>query len=197
MLKNRSAHCISPCSTGTAAVLLSTKRSQISTKTMCTVRSILLLSSCFVCLSWNCQSVISMSLDMPMPEELPVATANLNINYKSEETGSGLKYEVLTGNYAMASPIVPEYGQLVHVLTDNGANDGCLPLFKNVPKHSQGKWIALIERGNCKFHNKVINAAFIHNASAVVVYNHVEEPDLLVMKHFSKYIYYMSASDNH
>jgi hypothetical protein len=40
----------------------------------------------------------------------------------------------------------------------------------NVP--SNRRWIALVERGSCKFNDKIHNAAVEMNASAVVIYDH-------------------------
>jgi len=136
---------------------------------------------CAFCVS---QLVDGMAVDVTIPDELPVSTANLDVWYRDRVSGRRTRDRV-TGRYAVASPITPEYGRLVHVRTEDGRNHGCQPLV-NAPDASEGKWIALIQRGNCKFHDKVINAAWIYNASAVVVYNHMEESDLLIMHHFSK-----------
>ena len=140
-----------------------------------------------VCLLCVGHAVSGMAVDVTIPDELPVSTANLDIWYTDRSAGRRIR-ERVNGRYAVASPITPEYGRLVHVLTEDGKNDGCRALV-NAPDASQGRWIALIQRGQCKFHDKVINAAWMHNASAVVVYDHVEESDMLIMHHFSKYCF--------
>lgn len=71
-------------------------------------------------------------------------------------------------------------GIVVHVQSgDKNGHDGCTPFHNPIPKE---KWIALIERGDCDFEVKIKNAQVL-NASAVVIYNHSDEKQLVSMRH--------------
>ena len=88
-----------------------------------------------------------------------------------------------SGRYGTDSLKDSEWGWVVHVRTADNKTHGCsAPV--NIPKQ---RWIALIERGSCKFHEKIYNAAIVQNASAVVIYNDKHEQDLLTMEHKGKY----------
>ena len=82
----------------------------------------------------------------------------------------------------------------VHNYFSSGSNHGCsIPV--NVPP--QTKWIALIQRGKCKFNDKVYNTAIRHNASAVIIYNNVEEDVLITMQHrYGMYIQQMKKEQS-
>lgn len=105
--------------------------------------------------------------------------AIVNLTYRDPITGDMRTEEEDMGLYASESRIDDEWGWVVHVRTATGTNDACTPPI-NVPAGE--RWIALIERGSCRFHQKIINVAVVANASAVVVYNN-ENNQLLSMKH--------------
>ena len=45
-----------------------------------------------------------------------------------------------------------------------------------------GKWVAIIERGECRFEEKIRNAMDV-NASAVIIYNNQPNETTLYMHH--------------
>jgi len=103
--------------------------------------------------------------------------AYINLSYVDPATGEW-RTEKNLGLYGSESRLEDEWGVVVHVRASDNRTDGCKPPV-NAPLD---RWIALIRRGACKFHQKIHNAGIISNASAVVVYNN-EETDLLTMKH--------------
>ncbi|XP_066471031.1 E3 ubiquitin-protein ligase RNF130 [Tiliqua scincoides] len=87
------------------------------------------------------------------------------------------------GRYGQDSPKVAVKGLLLAPLPINGVADrlGCDPRTRfQVPPNT--KWIALLQRGNCTFRQKILRAA-LHNASAVVIYNNVSGEDPVTMTH--------------
>ena len=62
---------------------------------------------------------------------------------------------------------------------------GCDPRTRfQVPPNTK-QWIALMQRGNCTFRQKILRAA-LQNASAVVIYNNVSSEDPVTMTHQGK-----------
>ena len=110
-------------------------------------------------------------------------TAIVNVTHRDPVTGEIVSYEGEMGIYGTKSRIDSEEGIVVHVRTKENKTDGCSEIV-NVPKTK--RWIALIQRGKCKFHEKIHNAAVEKNASAVVIYNDKVEKDLLTMEHQGK-----------
>ncbi|KAK2185196.1 hypothetical protein NP493_243g02017 [Ridgeia piscesae] len=106
-------------------------------------------------------------------------SAIVNITYKDPKTGELASERKDIGRYGTASRRDPEWGWVVHVRSADNKTDGCQPPV-NVPSV---RWVALIQRGSCKFHEKIYNAAIVRNASAVVIYNNKQEVELLTMEH--------------
>ena len=104
-------------------------------------------------------------------------TAVVNITYKDPVSGSIKMEKRDIGRYGQNGRIEKEWGWVVHVRTADNRTHGCTPPI-NVPKE---RWIALVSRGKCKFTKKILNAAVIKNASAVVIYNHEDDDKLLTM----------------
>lgn len=73
----------------------------------------------------------------------------------------------VSGYYVTNGKLGPESAEVVHVLTKKNKSDGCTDIV-NAPFNKS--WIALIERGDCTFLEKLRNAQKF-NASAVVFYN--------------------------
>lgn len=109
-----------------------------------------------------------------------IYAAIVNITYKDPVTGEQNTEKQEMGRYGTTSAPQMEKGWVVHVRSADKSNDGCEPIV-NVPKSGE-RWIALIKRGQCRFHEKISNA-ISKNASAVVVYNHEDDEDLLTMEH--------------
>ena len=118
-------------------------------------------------------------------EEMTDWKAYVNITYKDPATGQIRSEKDEKGVYAKTSKIDSAYGLVVHVLTADNGHDGCTVPINTVKPGV--KWIALIQRGNCRFEDKIRGAVKRRNASAVVVYNHKYEEGLITMDHKSKY----------
>ena len=106
-------------------------------------------------------------------------SAYVNITYKDPVSGQIRTEKNDIGRYGHNSKIDKERGIVVHVKTSDNQTHGCTPPM-NVPRE---KWIALVSRGGCKFTKKILNAAVIKNASAVVIYDHEHNEELLAMEH--------------
>lgn len=105
--------------------------------------------------------------------------AMVNLTYIDPATGLLSTEQSEMGQYGSESRTEPEWGWVVHVRTSDNRSHGCSrPV--NAPSE---RWIALVERGMCRFQDKIHNTAVLLNASAVVVYNYVASDDLLTMKH--------------
>ncbi len=110
---------------------------------------------------------------------LNLYSAVINITYTTK-TGEYVSTKTEMGRYGQNSRLDNESGMVVHVRTKDNKTHGCSPP-ENVP--AKEKWIALISRGECKFTKKILNAAVIRNASAVIIYNNMEDETLLTMDH--------------
>ena len=86
--------------------------------------------------------------------------------------------KVEEGRYSAYSRIANASGRVVHVLSENGGNDGCM---ESVNLPDEGIWIALIQRGECLFQTKIHNHAVQNDAVAVIVYNNKDEKDLVAI----------------
>ena len=71
-------------------------------------------------------------------------------------------------------------GKLVHISDPNmQTHYGCTEEIGNICEIPQNRpWIALVERGKCRFFNK-IRLAKLHNASAVIIYNHEDKSEVM------------------
>ena len=108
-----------------------------------------------------------------------VYSAYVNITYKDPRSGEMATERTEMGRYGTESRREPEWGWVVHIRSANDATDGCEPPV-NVPSV---RWVALVKRGACKFHQKIHNAAIVSNASAVVIYNSQDDDGLVTMEH--------------
>ena len=133
-------------------------------------------------LFWSAQS------QCEEPKQFRLHTAVVNLTYKDPVTHTTVIEGAEMGRYALNSPVDPEHGLVVHVRTSDGANHGCTPPI-NIPNDI--RWIALVERGDCKFAKKVFTSTVNskRNASAVVIYNHKDEDRLVTMDHNSKFFH--------
>lgn len=62
---------------------------------------------------------------------------------------------------------------------------GCDPQTRFFVPPNIKQWIALLQRGNCTFKEKISRAAF-HNAVAVVIYNNKSKEEPVTMTHPGK-----------
>lgn len=63
---------------------------------------------------------------------------------------------------------------------------GCDPQTRFFVPPNIKQWIALLQRGNCTFKEKISRAAF-HNAVAVVIYNNKSKEEPVTMTHPGKW----------
>ena len=129
--------------------------------------------------SWIC-FLLLLNLDQVRSEQLQMVTytALVNITYRDPVTGQMRSEKEESARYAIQSRLDPEHGLVVHVKTGDNQTHGCsAPV--NVPSV---RWIALVERGYCDFHQKIYNSAVLKNASAVVIYDNKDDHDLISMK---------------
>ncbi|KAG8438971.1 hypothetical protein GDO86_005234, partial [Hymenochirus boettgeri] len=88
------------------------------------------------------------------------------------------------GRYGLDSPKTEAKGLLLTPIAIHGAADrlGCDPHTRfHIPPNTK-HWIALLQRGNCTFKEKILRAAS-HNASAVVIYNNNSKEETVTMTH--------------
>lgn len=104
--------------------------------------------------------------------------AKLNITYcDGSRKGCHVKPYAGNGKFGLHSPEHGSKGWL-YTLVENNVN-GCKEFNVNVDK---SPWIALIERGVCNFKEKIRNA-YKHNATAVIIYDHEDRDDEIIMSH--------------
>ncbi|XP_018771019.1 E3 ubiquitin-protein ligase RNF130 isoform X3 [Serinus canaria] len=111
-------------------------------------------------------------------------TALINVTVLSPERGGPTLLRIDRGRYGQDSPKVEVKGLLVAPVPINGVADrlGCDPRTRfQVPPNTK-QWIALLQRGNCTFKEKILRAAS-HNATAVVIYNNVSSEEPVTMTH--------------
>ncbi|XP_074739383.1 E3 ubiquitin-protein ligase RNF130 isoform X4 [Strix uralensis] len=111
-------------------------------------------------------------------------TALINVTVLSPERGGPTLLRIDRGRYGQDSPKVDVKGLLVAPVPINGVADrlGCDPRTRfQVPPNTK-QWIALLQRGNCTFREKILRAAS-HNATAVVIYNNISSEEPVTMTH--------------
>uniref|UniRef100_A0A8D0KGW8 Ring finger protein 130 n=1 Tax=Salvator merianae TaxID=96440 RepID=A0A8D0KGW8_SALMN len=111
-------------------------------------------------------------------------TAQINVTILNPDRSTPTLLILERGRYGQDSPKVGVKGLLLAPLPINGVPDrlGCDPRTRfQVPPNTK-QWIALLQRGNCTFRQKILRAA-LHNASAVVIYNNVSGGEPVTMTH--------------
>ncbi|XP_072913913.1 E3 ubiquitin-protein ligase RNF128 isoform X2 [Hemitrygon akajei] len=94
-----------------------------------------------------------------------LSTANINVTHLSLNTNTWVSAE-LSGLYGKDSPVKGAEGEIRVPSSGNALACGPNVEFEG----SKSPWIALIQRGNCTFAEKINNAAG-KNADAVVIFN--------------------------
>ncbi|KAK5896446.1 hypothetical protein CesoFtcFv8_009608 [Champsocephalus esox] len=76
------------------------------------------------------------------------------------------------GTYGQNSPKVDTRGVVLSPSPVHGVVDrqGCDPATRFLPPPRSAHWVALLQRGNCTFREKILKAA-AYNATAVLIYN--------------------------
>ncbi|KAM6474589.1 E3 ubiquitin-protein ligase RNF130 isoform 2-T2 [Liasis olivaceus] len=111
-------------------------------------------------------------------------TALINVTVLNPDRSTSASITLERGRYGQTSPKIGVKGLLLAPLPINGVPDrlGCDPRTRfQVPPNTK-QWIALLQRGNCTFKQKILRAAS-HNASAVVIYNNVSGEEPVTMTH--------------
>jgi len=105
--------------------------------------------------------------------------AHVNITFIDPQTGERRSEEFLEGKWG-TNGIMEQVVAPAHLAMSAGNfRDGCRPLVEPIPT---GPWIAIIERGNCRFTDK-IRHALAANAAAVIVYDNEPQRTPLFMHH--------------
>lgn len=119
-------------------------------------------------------------------EKTPVSFywAEVNLTYIDPVTNKQV-HESSKGKYGSISLVEQRTGLAVHVRDKENKTHGCSDYGIKIPKE---KWIALVERGNCYFTDKIKVATKKYNATAVVIYNN-EDEGITIMQHTGKFIH--------
>ncbi|KAM9311307.1 E3 ubiquitin-protein ligase RNF130 [Gastrophryne carolinensis] len=115
-------------------------------------------------------------------ETTTVEYYNAIVNVTALEPGSKSLHDI--GRYGLSSPVTEVKGIIVTPVTLQGAPDrqGCEPHIRFPVPPNTKHWIALLQRGNCTFKEKILRAAS-HNATAVVIYNNNSIEEAVTMTH--------------
>ncbi|XP_044137051.1 E3 ubiquitin-protein ligase RNF130 isoform X3 [Bufo gargarizans] len=107
---------------------------------------------------------------------------NAVVNVTAQEPGS--KPVLDAGRYGLDSPVTEAKGIIVTPVNTQGAPDrqGCDSHIRFPVPPNTKHWVALLQRGNCTFKEKILRAAS-HNATAVVIYNNNSNEDTVTMTH--------------
>uniref|UniRef100_A0A2K6BL10 Ring finger protein 130 n=1 Tax=Macaca nemestrina TaxID=9545 RepID=A0A2K6BL10_MACNE len=111
-------------------------------------------------------------------------TALINVTVQEPGRGAPLTFRIDRGRYGLDSPKAEVRGQVLAPLPLHGVADhlGCDPQTRFFVPPNIKQWIALLQRGNCTFKEKISRAAF-HNAVAVVIYNNKSKEEPVTMTH--------------
>ncbi|XP_029439831.1 E3 ubiquitin-protein ligase RNF130 isoform X2 [Rhinatrema bivittatum] len=110
--------------------------------------------------------------------------AAVNVTVFEPGGGAPLLLRIDDGIYGMESPKTEAKGLVLSPVLIHGVADrqGCDPQTRfHVPPNTK-HWIALLQRGNCTFKEKIQRAAS-HNATAVVIYNNVSKEEAVTMSY--------------
>ncbi|XP_018592853.1 E3 ubiquitin-protein ligase RNF130 isoform X2 [Scleropages formosus] len=88
------------------------------------------------------------------------------------------------GRYGQDSPRADARGVVIAPAPIHGVVDrqGCDPHTRFIVPPKTIHWVALLQRGNCTFKEKILKAAAF-NASAVIIYNNSSKEDTVTMAH--------------
>lgn len=96
-----------------------------------------------------------------------VHSAIVNITYRDPASGLTVTDSDLSGKYGFHSRTEADSGVVVHVRTSDAAGHSCVPQISTPAE----KWIALVDRAQCRTLNqKIQSLPVMRNASAVVIY---------------------------
>nr|XP_033783476.1 E3 ubiquitin-protein ligase RNF130 isoform X3 [Geotrypetes seraphini] len=138
----------------------------------------------------HCLSPLQMLVLLPCymsgigAEKSSVDYAVVNVTVFEPGSAAPLLVRFDDGRYGMESPKTEAKGLVLSPVLIHGVTDrqGCDPQTRfNVPPNTK-HWIALLQRGNCTFKEKILRAAS-HNATAVVIYNNVSKEEPVTMSY--------------
>ncbi|XP_078509687.1 E3 ubiquitin-protein ligase RNF130 isoform X11 [Lissotriton helveticus] len=131
-----------------------------------------------VCLLW-----MFLGIQQARAENPNVEYYNAVVNVTLLFPGGSPMHLRIDGRYGLDSPKIETKGVVLAPLPIHGADRlGCDPQTRfHVPPNTK-LWIALLQRGNCTFKEKILRAAS-HNATAVVIYDNVTKDEAVTMTH--------------
>ncbi|XP_068134505.1 E3 ubiquitin-protein ligase RNF130 isoform X3 [Hyperolius riggenbachi] len=131
---------------------------------------------------WPLLVLLPCSVVRGASETTNVEYYNAIVNVTALEPGS--KSVLDAGRYGLDSPVTEAKGILVTPVNLQGAPDrqGCDSHIRFPVPPNTKHWIALLQRGNCTFKEKILRAAS-HNATAVVIYNNNSNEETVTMTH--------------
>jgi len=133
--------------------------------------------------------VISIACFYEEKEQTKYYTAKLNISV-FDPKGKRFILPSESGNFGIHSPIKIASGWLYQLSDSN--EHGCKIFNVRVDNKP---WIALVKRGSCRFTDK-INNAYVHNASAIIIYNNEDSDAPTINNEGSSSIVSISISKN-
>ncbi|CAF95427.1 unnamed protein product, partial [Tetraodon nigroviridis] len=127
----------------------------------------------------SCSALAARSDRGVVPEEHVGATVNATVL-----DGRGNVVQVMSsvdGRYGQNSPKVDARGVVLTPAPRNGVVDrqGCDPATRFLVPARTVQWVALLQRGNCTFKEKILKAASF-NATAVLIYNNFTEKTVMM-----------------
>ncbi|KAK2848698.1 hypothetical protein Q5P01_008532 [Channa striata] len=114
-----------------------------------------------------------------VPEEYVGAMVNATV-----QDGRGNVVHIMSSNdgtYGQNSPKVDTRGVVIAPAPHHGVLDrqGCDPSTRFLVPHRTPYWVALLQRGNCTFKEKILKAA-AYNATAVLIYNNSTDKTVMM-----------------
>ncbi|XP_048885690.1 E3 ubiquitin-protein ligase RNF130 isoform X2 [Brienomyrus brachyistius] len=130
----------------------------------------------------RCMLSIRADKNLVNKDEVFSATVNATVS----DSKGNLK-QILSkddGRYGQNSPRSEARGIVIAPAAVHGVVDrqGCDPHTRFIVPPKTVHWVALLQRGNCTFKEKILKAAAF-NASAVLIYNNSSKEDTVTMSH--------------
>lgn len=129
------------------------------------------------------RSILSIRADSTFSKD-DLVSATVNATVLDSKGNPKLILTKEDGKYGQNSPKVDAKGIVIAPAPYNGVVDrqGCDPHTRFVVPPRTPHWVALLQRGNCTFKEKILKAS-AYNASAVLIYNNSSKEDTVKMGH--------------